>query len=1090
MNQGFIDNRTRLVKDDLVEMLRQGDRISIAASLFSMYAYRELKEELEEIDDFRFIFTSKTFTKENTPKEQREYYIPRLAHEHGLYGTDPEIRLRNELTQKSVALQCADWIRRRHVKFMSLKEDGTASIPEFLGIRGAGGTTGYVPFSEFSTTQLGVTKHAKHMPVGAAKLGADQVEGFLDSFDQLWRGDEVEDVTDEVIRSIEQLYRENPPELVYYLALYRIFNEFLSSADEDTLPKEGTGFRQSVIWNKLYDFQKDAALAIINKLETYNGCILADSVGLGKTFTALAVIKYFELRNRNVLVLAPKKLKDNWMTYRSNVRNNILRDDHLRYDVLFHTDLSRVSGPSNMGIDIDRIAWDTYDLVVIDESHNFRNGTDSASKAEDGENRYRKLLERVIRDGTRTKVLMLSATPVNNRFRDLQNQLALAYEGNGVDWTARLGLSSDIDNVFRNAQAVYGAWSKLEVGERTTKKLMSMLDFDFFKILDQVTVARSRRHVSRYYDMDAVGRFPERRKPQTIRPDLATDSNVSYDRIYDELDKLNLAVYMPSEKILPSRAAKYFDAGSSSGLTAKGREQGIRRLMATNLLKRFESSVHSFRCTLCRVLDYMEQTVDTINAYESHIAGGDGSSAVATTSEYKVESDWDADDAEEIAYTTLGKQPIDLADMDWMTWRNEIQRDIGVIRGLLHTIQPIDAEHDAKLQRLLRTIREKAETPINPGNRKALVFTAFADTADYLYEHVSAHARSLGLDTAEVTGSGAGRCTIKRVGGDMNDILTCFSPESKERDDTCPKLDGCDIDILIATDCISEGQNLQDCDMVVNYDIHWNPVRIVQRFGRIDRIGSKNDSIQLVNYWPNVNLDKYLNLKDRVEARMRLTVMTSTGDDDYLNEDEHGDLDYRARQLRQIQQEVLDLEDVDGGVSITDLGLNDFRMDLIEHHRDNPGIEHVPNGINAVVEGDDPGILFVLRNVNDAVNIQGRNQLHPFYLVYVKDDGEILYTHLDAKSNLDAMRALCKGKATYDQQLCDAYNRSTRNGKNMRHASDLLKAAVSGIVEQREQSMQDAFLSSGLGTFLEPTVEGLNDFELICFLAVLPRRRQ
>lgn len=1088
MDQGFIDNQTRLIKDDLVETLQQGDRVSVAASLFSMYAYRELKDKLEEIDDFHFIFTSKTFTKEQSSKEQREFYIPRLERERGLYGTDLEIKLRNELTQKAIALECADWIRRKQVRFKSLREETGASLAPFLGIRRTGWTMGYMPFSEFSTTQLGITRHAKHIPIGSAKLGAEQISGFLNNFDRTWSSENVEDVTEEVIRGIEQMYRENPPELVYYLALYRIFNEFLSDADEDTLAKEGTGYRKSVIWNKLYDFQKDAALAIINKLETYKGCILADSVGLGKTFTALAVIKYFESRNRNVLVLTPKKLKDNWMTYRSNVRNNILRDDHLRYDVLFHTDLSRTGGPSNMGIDIDRIDCGNYDLVVIDESHNFRNGTDSASKAEDRENRYHKLLEKVIHQGVRTKVLMLSATPVNNRFRDLQNQLALAYEGNDEDWTGKLGLSTDIDNVFRNAQAVYGAWSKLDAHERTTERLMDMLDFDFFRILDQVTVARSRKHIAKYYDMNAIGRFPTRLKPQTIRPNLTTDTDLTYDQIYDELDRLNLSVYIPSEKILPSRMAKYLESDTIKGLTTKGRERGIRKLMATNLLKRFESSVYSFRCTLSRVLDRMKQTVQQINEYEQRAATTDAAHRSMVLNEYQSDMDWDADDFEIIEDVTPGKQSIDLGDMDWMSWRDEIQQDIAVIQGLLSKLEPIDAEHDAKLQRLFKTIQNKTENPINPGNRKVLIFTAFADTADYLYKHVSEYAHTLGLETAEVTGTGSGKCTSKRVGSDMNDILSCFSPESKERDLIDTHLKGCDIDVLVATDCISEGQNLQDCDMVVNYDIHWNPVRIVQRFGRVDRIGSKNDAIQLVNFWPNMDLDKYLRLKDRVEARMRLTVMTSTGDDDYINEDEHGDLAYRERQLKQMQNEVPDLEDIDGGVSITDLGLNDFRMDLIEYHRNNPDIEHVPNGVNAVGEGDDPGVLFVLRNVNDAINIQGRNRLHPFYLVYVKDDGEILYSHLDAKSNLDAMRALCKGKGAYDQQLCDIYNRSTRNGKDMSHESALLKNAVSGIVEQGEQSMQDAFLSSGIGTFLEPTVEGLNDFELICFLAVLPRR--
>lgn len=1087
MGSGFIDNRTALVKDDLVRTIREGDRISVASSLFSMYAYRELREQLESVGGFRFIFTSKSFVREKTPKEQREFYIPRLQREQGLYGTELEIRLRNELTQKAIAVECAEWIRRKQARFMSFQNDN--GLSPFLGVQGEGGTTAYMPFQEFSTTQLGVSHRASSYP-GVAKMDAVQARGFIDQFDQAWDSGQLQDVTQTVLDNIEQMYRENPPELVYYMALYRIFSEFLEDIDEDVLPKEGTGYRESVIWNKLYDFQRDAVLAIINKLETFNGCILADSVGLGKTFTALAVIKYFEARNRNVLVLCPKKLKDNWMTFRSNVVNNPLRDDRLRYDVLFHTDLSRVRGPSNMGIDIGRIDWGNYDLVVIDESHNFRNGNDSAAKADDKENRYRKLLEKVIRSGVRTKVLMLSATPVNNRFRDLQNQLALAYEGNDDNWTKKLGLTTDIDTVFRNAQKAYGAWAKLDPEERTTKNLMDRLDFDFFKVLDQVTVARSRRHIKRYYDMSAIGSFPERLKPQTIRPKLSTlPDAVTYDRIYDELEKLRLALYMPSEFLHESARSKYFDRDEIEGLTTSGRETGVRKLMATNLLKRFESSVHSFRVTLERVYGYMDETVKVIDKYERYRNEHRslGMFDRIDTDRFDQGFDLDRDDAEEIEFTTQGKTQFALSDMDWKSWRSYIQADMRVIRELLAMIRDIDPEHDAKLQRLYRTIRDKQEHPINEGNRKILVFTAFADTADYLYEHVSEYAKTLGLETAEVTGSRPGRCTVRKVGGDMGDILACFSPKSKERNVTDPRLKDCDIDILIATDCISEGQNLQDCDMMVNYDIHWNPVRIVQRFGRVDRIGSTNQRIQLVNYWPDMDLDKYLRLKDRVEARMRLTVMTSTGDDDYINENEHGDLAYREKQLRQMQNEIPDLEGVEGGISITDLGLNEFRMDLVEYHKKNPDIEHVPTGINAIVRGADPGILFVLRNVNDAVNIGGRNQIHPYYLVYVRDDGEILHGHLEPKACLDLMRSLCKGKDEYDPKLCAAYNKATRNGKDMSHASKLLEAAVGGIIRQDEQSAVDSLFGDGLSTFLDPGVQGLDDFELVCFLVVQSR---
>ena len=1073
-----------MVKDDLVRTIREGDRISVASSLFSMYAYRELREQLESVGGFRFIFTSKSFVREKTPKEQREFYIPRLQREQGLYGTELEIRLRNELTQKAIAVECTEWIRRKQARFMSFQNDN--GLSPFLGVQGEGGTTAYMPFQEFSTTQLGVSHRASSYP-GVAKMDAVQARGFIDQFDQAWDSGQLQDVTQTVLDNIEQMYRENPPELVYYMALYRIFSEFLEDIDEDVLPKEGTGYRESVIWNKLYDFQRDAVLAIINKLETFNGCILADSVGLGKTFTALAVIKYFEARNRNVLVLCPKKLKDNWMTFRSNVVNNPLRDDRLRYDVLFHTDLSRSKGPSNMGIDIGLVDWGNYDLVVIDESHNFRNGNDSAAKADDKENRYRKLLEKVIRRGVRTKVLMLSATPVNNRFRDLQNQLALAYEGNDDDWTKKLGLTTDIDTVFRNAQKAYGAWAKLDPEERTTKNLMDRLDFDFFKVLDQVTVARSRRHIKRYYDMNAIGSFPERLKPQTIRPKLSTlPDAVTYDRIYDELEKLRLALYMPSEFLHESARSKYFDRDEIEGLTTSGRETGVRKLMATNLLKRFESSVYSFRVTLERVYGYMDETVKVIDKYERYRNEHRslGMFDRIDTDRFDRGFDLDRDDAEEIEFTTQGRTGFALSDMDWKSWRSYIQADMRVIEGLLAMIRDIDPEHDAKLQRLYQTIRDKQEHPINEGNRKILVFTAFADTADYLYEHVGEYAKTLGLETAEVTGSRPGRCTVRKVGGDMGDILACFSPESKERNVTDPRLKDCDIDILIATDCISEGQNLQDCDMMVNYDIHWNPVRIVQRFGRVDRIGSTNQRIQLVNYWPDMDLDKYLRLKDRVEARMRLTVMTSTGDDDYINENEHGDLAYRERQLRQMQSEIPDLEGVEGGISITDLGLNEFRMDLVEYHKANPDIEHVPTGINAIVRGADPGILFVLRNVNDAVNIGGRNQIHPYYLVYVRDDGEILHGHLEPKVCLDLMRSLCKGKDEYDPKLCAAYNKATRNGKDMSHASKLLEAAVGGIIRQDEQSAVDSLFGDGLSTFLDPGVQGLDDFELVCFLVI------
>lgn len=1076
MQPDFFDNKLKVVKDDLVDVVETGNCISVAASVFSMYAYRELREQLGDIENFRFIFTSPTFLANRAPHEKREFFIPRLNREQGLYGTKFEIRLRNELTQKAIATECSHWIRKKAQLRSFEGETGMGNT--FLAVDKGDDVVAYTPFGGFTTSELGVERAATGYQMIMRPDTATSRE-LLRQFNLAWDSGELRDVTDAVIDGITAMYQENAPELIYYMALNRIFSEFLDDISEDVLPNEGVGFRESAIWGKLYDFQRDAALAIINKLETYDGCILADSVGLGKTFTALAVIKYYESRNRNVLVLCPKKLKDNWITYNQNVVNNPIASDRLRYDVLFHTDLSRRRGMSETGIPLDRINWGAYDLVVIDESHNFRNGGDSAT---DGKmNRYQLLMEKVIRRGVRTKVLMLSATPVNNRFRDLRNQLALAYAGDPGAWAGKLKLNNDIETVFKNAQTAYARWSNLAPDQRTTQALTDMLDFDFFEVLDQVTVARSRKHIQRYYDMSALGPFPKRLAPISKRPRLSTlPDSINYREIYTELDALTLAVYMPSSYLQSSARWKYANP-ENGNLSLTGRETGLRRLMSTNLLKRLESSVHSFQLTLERVLGTMEDALDTIEDFRIN------KTSDASVTDGDVPAGFDLDPDDEGGFEVGGKTKILLEDMDWVSWRRDIETDVAELELLLSMVADIDPAHDAKLIELCEQLREKAEYPINPGNRKVLVFTAFTDTAEYLYEHLSAFAKDeLGLEVAVVNGDGC-KSTLEAVSNRIQDVLSCFSPISKERNVIAPSLSGCDIDILIATDCISEGQNLQDCDFMVNYDIHWNPVRIVQRFGRVDRIGSKNECIQLVNYWPDVELDEYIKLKARVEERMRITVMTSTGDDDYINEGEHGDLEYRRRQLEQMRDEVIDLEDVSGGVSITDLGLNEFRMDLVGYYRDNPDVDRLPSGIEAVVEGDEPGIIFVLRNVNSGVNTDGKNHLHPFYVVHVSDDGDVVHGHLEPKAVLDDMRLLCRGKDSPDAELCRTFNRDTKDGRDMRKPAKLLKDAVRSIVDAKEESDVDSFFGSGTTSFLESDIEGIDDFELVCFLVVRPR---
>lgn len=1071
------NNITKIVKDDLVQVVTPGSRISIAAACFSIYAYQELKRQLCNIDSLHFIFTSPTFVNEKSPKEKREFYIPRLHRERSLYGTEFEVKLRNELSQKAIARECADWIHKK----ASFKSNSTQdSMGGFLNIQTTDQQLTYMPLNGFTTIDIGCER-GNNIYNMVNKFEAPFSNEYIRLFDSLWNDESrLQDVTKEVIESISAVYQENSAELIYFMTLYNIFNEFLEDISEDVLPNEATGFKDSLIWNKLYNFQKDAALAIINKLEQYNGCILADSVGLGKTFSALAVIKYYENRNKNVLVLCPKKLKDNWMTYRGNLINNALSRDRLRYDILFHTDLSRERGDSVIGLPLDRINWGNYDLVVIDESHNFRNG--GAIAGEDGkkENRYLKLLNKVIRTGVKTKVLMLSATPVNNRFYDLRNQLALAYEGQSELINEKLDIKTDIDTIFRQAQSVYNAWSNQPPELRTTASLLKQLDFDFFEVLDSVTIARSRKHIHRYYDTSEIGSFPERNKPISLRPKLTTLNNaINYKQIYEHIMQLNLSVYTPTNYILPSKLGKYIDLESehSRRLSQSGREEGIRRLMSINLLKRMESSVHSFKLTVKRIYDQIYETLGLIDSFQS--------GSEFTVRDVNDFSDLDLDDQNIDMFNVGKKFKIDLRDMDYLSWQRNLAADVEVLELLILMIEDITPDYDSKLNELLNVMEKKITNPINPDNKKIIIFTAFSDTAEYLYENVSTFVKAkFGLNSALITGSIDGRTTIPKFPIDMNTILTCFSPVSKEKSLIMPN-DRHNIDILIATDCISEGQNLQDCDYCINYDIHWNPVRIIQRFGRIDRIGSKNSAIQLVNFWPDLTLDDYINLKSRVEARMRISVMTATGDDDYINQEEDGDLSYRRQQLEKLQNEVVDLEEMTTGISIMDLGLNEFRMDLLAYIKEHPNLDRTPSGIHAVVRGEKPGVIFVLKNVNKMINVENQNRLHPFYMVYIGEDREVVCNHLEPKVTLDMIRHLSRGKNTPDMEACHVFNRETYDGKKMDRVSNLLQHAISSIITVKEESDLDSFFGNGQTTFLADNISGLDDFELICFMVVI-----
>ncbi len=1085
----IIDNVNERLGDDLRSELHPGSKLRIAASTFSMYAFEALREELEQVDELQFIFTAPSFVKEAAtdplPRARREFFIPHGRNgESSLFGSEFEIRLRNKLTQRAIARECAAWVRDK----VSFRSNTTGAPMQQFAI--VDDRAAYLPLHGFTSADLGYERGDAVSNVVTRIDEAPMAAQYVTLFDQIWHNDEqIQDVTEAVHDHIASVYAENSPARIYFLILYNLFADFLEDISEDVLPNDRTGYQGTAVWNALYSFQRDAATGVINKLETFNGCILADSVGLGKTFTALAVIKYYELRNKSVLVLCPKKLAENWTNYNANLTTNLFASDRFNYDVLAHTDLLRTKGES-LGIPLDRVNWGNYDLVVIDESHNFRNADFSTEK----ESRYQRLMRQVIQQGVKTKVLMLSATPVNNHFTDLRNQLALAYEGDSEQLASTLGITSSIDEVFRQAQRVFNQWTKLPVEERTTEAILAELDFDFFEVLDAVTIARSRRHIQAFYDTTEVGAFPERLPPEPIRSPLSTLPEVpSFSELFELLSSLTLAVYAPLAYVFPSRLSKYEDqygnvaaglnsrGGAVSNLGQASRERGIQKLMTVNLLKRLESSVEAFRLTLGR----LESSVgDAIEAVERGAVIEDLTVVLSGI-------DPDDDDAEptdfDVTATVGTKVKVDLSDMDLESFRRDLDHDAAVIATLLSGVRPVTPANDLKLQTLIERVRRKVAEPLNPGNRKVLIFSAFTDTAEYLYRELAPHLAELGLASALVTGQGNPRTSLGRGFG-FQQVLTLFSPVSKSRDVVMPNEDR-EIDLLIGTDCISEGQNLQDCDFLVNYDIHWNPVRIVQRFGRIDRIGSTNDRIQLVNFWPDISLDEYIKLKERVENRMVIADLAATADDNVLTETS-SDAEFRREQLRKLQDEVIELEDVRTGVSITDLGLNDFRMDLLGFVKEYGDLAAAPKGLHAVVPAQPelgllPGVVFALRNVRADERINRGNRLHPHYLVYLADDGTVIADPSEVKHLLDLIRAGCRSFEEPLAEVCRQFNAATADGAEMSHYSELLGTAIRSMVDLAEHQDVDSLFSSGPTTTLARSIRGLDDFELIAFLAIV-----
>lgn len=1074
----LLDNRNNgHVGNELKRCSFESSKLAVLSSLFTIYGYAALKKELGKLSNCRLLLT--------------DWQNQTLQ---SLIGTEIEVRLTNQLNQRRIARECAKWIRGNVEVKASREPHQSSQNLIHLMARGSapGHSTAFAVHGSATLTPTGLGEvRSKGLQMNTGASDAETTQQLLAWFDDIWADESSTiDIRNELLERLDFIAADQPASFVYFLTLYNIFKDFLEDIDEEYIIRSNTGFKDTLVWNKLYKFQKDGVLGAIDKLEKHNGCIIADSVGLGKTFEALAIIRYYELRNDRVLVLCPKKLRDNWTMYTINDKRNILASDRFNYDVLNHTDLSRLKGFSGE-INLETLNWSNYDLIVIDESHNFRNNPNRA----EGKTRYERLLNDIIRSGVRTKVLMLSATPVNNRMNDLKNQVAFITEGRD-DAFKGVGIQS-IDSTLRLAQKQFNRWIKQPVENRTTATLLDSMSFDYFKLLDVVTIARSRKHIEKYYGTADIGEFPSRLPPKNIYADIdLSDEFPPLKEVNKTIRRLSLAGYSPLKFVRNDKKEEYarrYDkaVGAGKGVFKQiDREESLIHLMRVNLLKRMESSIHSFSITADKLANRVEGLLAKIEEHEN------GDMEALNIEDIH---DFDLDSPELEPFMIGNKTKVLLQDMDLIRFKQELEADRIFLTELAEAAKKVDVERDAKLKLVKQAITDKINKPLNQNNKKVIIFTAFADTAQYLYADLASWAqKELGIHSALVTGGGTNKTTLTGIGSELNTILTTFSPVSKERDKIDPDATA-EIDLLIATDCISEGQNLQDCDTLINYDIHWNPVRIIQRFGRVDRLGSRNTQIQLINFWPNMELDEYINLEARVSGRMVLLDISATGEENVIDENAKGmnDLEYRRKQLQQLKDAVVDLEDIAGGVSITDLTLNDFRMDLSDYMKQNLGkLEQAPLGLYSAVsldeeladEGFKPGVIFCLKNIRQgrqAVQVDDNYPLAPYFLVYVSDEAVIELNFTQSKKVLDLMKRQAFTHTGIDKTAAEYVNVATKNGRDMEHYRHLLAVAVDSIAGKSEEKGVESLFTKG-GTVLTATSsQGIEDFAVVSYLILV-----
>ena len=1085
LKSGIRDNLRRgTVYEFLAQEIKNGSALSIVSAYFTIYAFEALQKPLNEIENLRFLFGDPDFIRNLDPNntEKKAFEI-----------TDAGLELNKQLQQKPIAKACAEWIKEK-VEIRSTRESNLLH-GKMYHITNNGVEKAIMGSSNFTMHGLGLRKGSSNIELNL-EVDSDRDRQDLKAwFDEIWEdGKLVEDVKEKVIATLEQIGKDHAPELIYYKTLYELFREEIEIRKTNDQTLEDTHLYDTKIWETLYEFQKEGVKSVIARLLRHNGCILADSVGLGKTYTALAVIKFFELRNERVLVLCPKKLHDNWALYPAynSQDTNPFLDDKFGYTLLSHTDLSRYTGASG-SIDLENFNWRNFDMIVIDESHNFRNDT-KPTRDTDGNfirhSRYTRLLEEVIKEGTKTKVLMLSATPVNTSLIDLRNQIYLMTEKREDVFRDSLGIGN-IGSLLRQAQKEFKQWEE-DGGENAKKdkaKLLEALGADFFQLLGGVSIARSRRHIKTFYaeEMTRIGEFPTPQQPENCHPPTDLTGALSYKALADQIGEFELSIYRPSSYVI-SAAAKQRLANEKQKFrfNQEDRERFLIGMMQTNFLKRLESSAHSLSETLERTVNKIDEMLEKIDRYEQNPRIQDTQADVLP----------DDDEEDEEFLVNRARNPYHLRELDCTRWKADLIKDKETLTAAWDKVKAITPERDGKLKAIKAHILDKVQNPTpdkdgNP-NRKLLVFTTFKDTAVYLYEKLSDLAAELNLNMATVSGSGT-QTTYGQ--NNFNAILTNFAPRARGRSDGTNE----DIDLLIATDCISEGQNLQDCGTVLNYDIHWNPVRIIQRFGRIDRIGSRNTKVKMINYWPTEDMEVYLRLQSRVESRMALADTAASGDDDPLNEltyeQAQMELNFRDEQLKQLRENVPDLDDFSDGVVMSDFTLDYFFAQLLKYlERNKAELEATPKGAYAVTTNEnnptETGVIFFLQQLNTTTDKEKKtpSPVYPYYTVYIRKNGDIRYGCANTKQVLDLFEASAVGKSEALPELCLQFDQETQHGKNMGDYNKLLNTVIAHITRSHQKTQSKSIGRSGTRGFRLPvaseTPKDSSDFELVTWLII------